>query len=232
VAKNACGVFAKVSYKTTRLGGSCCRNHVVFLKIPDLGDFVNEIPRLELSTTLPDNAGQIHKSQPLVIYMHNLPNLIYTQLLTLTDRSFPLICKPECKISIYLHIFKTFMQRGWDFLPKVYLIFEMQAHHTSQVSALYREVLEDSEILPRKTSQHTAQRRTLPQSLASSPLSADFQPLARTCSRDLIKQSLIVSAKPILEEYFETLRAVFLPQHRYHMECGVLAPIFCRNYSQ
>jgi hypothetical protein len=50
--------------------------------------------------------------------------------------------------------------------------------------------------------------------------------------KDLIKQSLIISAKPILEECFEALRTVFLPQHRYHMECGVPAPIFCRNYSQ
>jgi hypothetical protein len=71
-------------------------------------------------------------------------------------------------------MFNTFMQRGSEFLPKVYLIFEMQVHHTSHVSALYREVLEDSAILPRKTSLDTAAENSAPKSCF--PLSAYFQP--------------------------------------------------------
>jgi hypothetical protein len=59
-----------------------------------------------------------------------LPYLIYIQLLTLTNGSLPLICRPECKISIYLNIFNTFMQRGTNFLPKWYLIlWDASASH-------------------------------------------------------------------------------------------------------
>ena len=104
----------------------------MFSKIPDLGDVWSTTCHVNYLYLRYRWEGQIHKSHPLGYFLHNLPCLIYIQLLTLTDRSLPLICRSEYQ---YIFTFSRLLCRGARiFFQRCILSCGMQVHHIYYLS--------------------------------------------------------------------------------------------------